>query len=77
MKKTQGQALISMNACYSPVSMVSSKAATLVNAEMQRGCGILLGRLRWGARGHACMCGKKLAAMAAKCGQVGGNDPRA
>ena len=57
MNKIEGQALISMKACCSPVSMVTSKAATLVDAEMQQGCGILLGRLRWGARGHACMCG--------------------
>ena len=77
MNKIEGQALISMKACCSPASMVSSKAATLVDAEMQRGCGNLLGTLRWGGLGHACMCGQKLAGMAAKCGQVGGNDPRA
>ena len=57
MNEIEDQALISKNARGSPASMVTSKAATLVDAQMQQGCGILLGRLRWGARGHACMCG--------------------
>ena len=57
MNEIEDQALISKNTRCSPASMVTSKAATLVDAEMQQGCGILLGRLRWGARGHACMCG--------------------